>query len=149
MESKSFLFITTEAWRESARIIMDILHPVNNSFAEKYGECNFSDNLDDIGIIPVCLPKNMIEDGSFKERRYVSLKKRYADIRLHIPYEEFMKGDKIARISLCAKNIADAVAYVKKKDKSLDAEKLLAAISDSFEACHGKALKGLLERYFK
>ena len=145
---KSFLFFSTESKGSVATQIIRILNPVETYFTQKYRGRKFSENLDDIAIIPVCIPEDMIQDGCLKERRYVSLKKRYADIRLHISYDAFIKGDQSARIGLCAKNIAEAVSYIKKKDKTFDAEQFLNAIQESFEDCHGKALKGLLERYF-
>ena len=138
---KSFLFFSTESKGSAATQIMRILNPVENFFNQKYRGKKFSENLDDIAIIPVCIPEDMIQDGCLKERRYVSLKKRYADIRLHIPYDAFIKGDQSTRIGLCAKNIADAVSYIKKKDKTFDAEKFLNAIRESFEAHHGRGLE--------
>ena len=145
---KSFLFFSTESKGSAATQIMRILNPVETYFTQNYRGIKFSENLDDIAIIPVCIPEDMIQDGCLKERRNVSLKRRYADIRLHISYDAFIKGDQSARIALCAKNIAEAVSYIKKKDKTFDVEQFLNAIQESFDARHGRGLEGLLKRYF-
>lgn len=144
---ESILFFSTESKSPASILIMQILNPVGAAFTEKYHAEKFSENLEKIAIIPVCIPESMIQDGWLKERRYVSLKKRYADIRLHIPYDAFVQGDESIRVWLCMKNIADAVSYIKKKDKTFDAKKFLTAIGEIFQTQHGQALRGLPEQY--
>ena len=138
VQNKSFLFISVVAWRTAASIIMDILRPVEVTFAQRYGGTVFSEALDQIGVIPLCFPAEMREAPEIgKERRYVSLKNRYADLRLHISYEALIHGDPVSRLRLCAENIAAAAAYVRKKDKTFQENAFLEAISDCFYRVYG------------
>ena len=135
---ETFLFFSTVAWHTSASILMDILRPVENAFALHYGEEVFSEALDQIAVIPLCFPAEMHENPEIsRERRYVSLKNRYRDLRLHICYEALIHGDPITRIRLCFDNIVSAAAYVRKKDRTFQEKAFLDAVSDCFYRSYG------------
>lgn len=127
---KNFLFCSAEAHTPASIMLMDILAPLNKEFNRKYGNVCFSQNIDQIGIIPICIPQSSINLSYRKERRYVSLKKRMADVRLYISFETFVGGDIVLRRTLCLKNIEESVQYIARKDKSFRHEAFMNAIKD-------------------
>lgn len=126
---KGFLFFSTEAKSPAATLIMNILHPAEENFCVKYHQTTFSNQLDEIAIIPICVPQIMIDQGFGKERKYVSLKKRVADIRLQIPYLEFVNADDIRKIALCKENIYKAAQYIACRDNTFKLTPFLSAIN--------------------
>lgn len=130
-QAKKFLFFSTEAYNPAGEIIMSILVPAEKIFYEKYHEVSFSDCIEHIGIIPICLPQPLIEQGAGKIRKYVSLKRKTADVRLRLSYEELMNGDWKCAQKLCVKNIEEAAKYIAEKDKTFKFERFLAAIDDA------------------
>ena len=135
---KAFLFFSAVAWRSAAAVIMELLHPVETVFAQRYGKTSFSEALDQIGILPLCFPEEMHREPDIaKERRYVTLKKRYADLRLHISYEKLIAGNQEERLLLCAENIASAATYIRKKDRSFREKAFLNAVFDCFYEIYG------------
>ncbi len=115
------VFFSTEAQAPASVPLMKIL----NRFESKMEKVRYSDNLDSIGIIPVCMSERMLSQGFGKERNYVSMKKRSADIRLRIDYEAFLATDDRGRVQLCKACVARAAAYLKRKDPSFQYEKFM------------------------
>ena len=135
---KPFLFFSVVAWRTSAMLIMDILRPVERAFIQRYGMNSYSEALDQIAIIPLCFPEEIHQDPEIeRERQYVTLKNRYADLRLHISYESLIRGGQEERLRLCAENIASAAEYVHRKDKTFQKNAFLDAVSDCFYGVYG------------
>lgn len=104
-----------------------MLFPIEKEFTDRHFGERFSEKLDRLAIIPMCMPTITL-----KERRYISWKNRYADVRLIIPYDDFIYGDQTERILLCKKNIQTAVEYVKRKDATFEADRFLEAVEDAF-----------------
>lgn len=129
-QPKRFLFFSTEARMPASEIIMETLVPIEKLFHEQYGNCCFSENIDKMAIIPVCVPQPMIDRGFGKERRCVSPKKRTADMRLRLPYDMLMNADPKGRLMLCLENIKESARYVAGKDKSFQFDAFMAAIND-------------------
>lgn len=128
-QEKKFLFFSTEAKDPAARMIMNILIPIEKNFSEISRALSFSEALDSVGVIPVCVPSEMIRDGFGKERKYVSLKKRYADIRLRIDYEHFISSSAEEQRKICLSTVKKSINYVTTKDKTFD----LRLFDDVFE----------------
>lgn len=108
-------------------MIVNILNSIKLKF-DSIDPRTLSNQLDNIGIIPICLPEDMLSRGFGKERKYVSLKKRTADIRLRIPYETFMSCNFENQISLCRENLISAAKYIAKKDRSFNIDRFLSLI---------------------
>lgn len=123
----SFWFASLETYEAVGMKLADLLFSVEKKFTDRHFGESFSEKLDCLAIIPMCMPT-----VTLKERRYISWKNRYADIRLIIPYNEFLHGNQAERISLCKKNIQDAVEYVRKKDTTFEADRFLDAVWDAF-----------------
>lgn len=127
----SFWFVSLETYEAVGMKLADLIFPVAKEFTDRHFGESFSEKLDCLAIIPMCMPT-----VTFKERRYISWKNRYADIRLIIPYRDFLYGSRAKRISLCKKNIQDAVEYVRKKDTTFQADRFLEAVWAAFAAIY-------------
>jgi len=123
-----FLFFSAEAWSPAGAILMRLLVPVEKVFRKKYHHVLFSEMLDSVAIIPMCFPDHKLADIAIKERRYVSVKKKYADIRLILPYEPFVSGSTLERKKLCIQNIEAAAKYIATKDSTFRLKEFLEAI---------------------
>lgn len=126
------LFISTEAQSSSGHIISNIRNQIESRIGN-IEVTNYTNDLDSISIIINCFDKNFLSVGFGKTRKYISYKNRYADIRLNIPFEEFMEADKQKRFEMVKKNIYDSIRVVderinKKKGCSFDGERLIADI---------------------
>lgn len=81
----------------------------------------------------------MLDDGFCKERKYVSLKRQYADVRLRMDFEEFIHASQEEKEYLCRKNIEQAAKYISAKDKSFRLEPFCQiiknALSSKAETC--------------
>ncbi len=127
----SFWFVSLETYEGVGMKLGDLLFPVEKEFSDRHFGEQFSEQLDSLAIIPICMPT-----VTLKERRYISWKKRYADIRLIIPYHEFLNSNQAGRIELCKKNILDAVEYVRKKDATFEADRFLEEVWAAFSAIY-------------
>ena len=70
----------------------------------------YTDALAHIGIIPVCMTEEFL--SCWKERRYISWKKRYADIRLHVQLVPFVQAPKEERMAQCKRIVRDSLEVV-------------------------------------
>ena len=128
LQQMGFLFFSTEAKIPAGPILMDILRPIELRFYQLYQNVVFSQILREIAIIPVCFPEDMIQEGDIKERRYVSLKRSLADLRLFLSYEDLIDADYNGRKKLCFELIQKAAEYIATKDKTFQKEKFMNAI---------------------
>lgn len=127
----SFLRTSCEGSGGAPSMIGNILFPMNKVFTDRrFGE-RFSEQIDSMQICPICLHGEF--EGIMPERRYISWKKRKADVRLVIPYMEFVTAGSQERIEMVKKNIVDSVEYVRSRDKTFDANRFLEAVWDAFE----------------
>lgn len=132
-QEKKFIFLSTEAKSPASISLIKILVDVEKLFQEKYKNVKFSDELEQISIIPICISSDMINQGFGKERKYVSLKKRIADIRMQIPYLEFIGSGEKQQAILCKQNIIEAIKYIYKKDKTFKIDDFMCAIDFVFD----------------
>jgi len=101
------------------------LNKVYMSFDEKLKGLKATDygkELDSIGIIMVCATQELLDSGFLAERRYISWKKRFADMRLQINHNDFVNTDTRGRQLLVAKNIVDSIRVVELKSKKRKTE---------------------------
>ena len=131
------LFISTEAQSSSGHIISSIRNQIESRIGN-IEVTNYTNDLDSIGIIINCFDKNFLSVGFGKTRKYISYKNRYADIRLNIPFEEFMEADKDKRIDMVKNNIYESIQIIdsklnKKKGCSFDGERMIGDIEEKLE----------------
>ena len=117
-----FVFLSTEGEGTAAVKIMEILNPIQAALNKM--DKRYSSKLDSIAIIPLC-----VSDPTVPERRYVSLKKRYADLRLRIDWDAFCRATPGQRQQQCRENILASSAYIAKKDDSFLLKEFLADIA--------------------
>jgi len=108
-------FISAEIWRD-AGIVSDIERDICQKIDEdNYKITPFSKGIDSIGIIINCFPDNLLKAGFGKPRKYISYKKKFADIRLPIPYDDFMSADYDRKYRMVVKNIIDSIRVIDEK----------------------------------
>jgi len=123
---RRFVFFSTEGEGAAAVGIMEILNPIQTALDEM--DKRYSSRLDSIAIIPFC-----VSDPTAPERRYVSLKKRYADLRLRIDWEAFRTATPERRQQMCRENVRACAAYIAKKDASFLLREFLADIDTAIK----------------
>lgn len=75
------VFFSVEAHSPAASTIIDIL----NAFNKKMRDVReYSTELENIGVIPLCVSEQVPCNAPHRERRIVNLKKKYADVRTRI-----------------------------------------------------------------
>ena len=134
-KEKHFLFFSVEAQTPVGPILMDILRPLEQRFHQLYNNTSFSLQLKEIAVIPVCFPEQILQSGEIKERRYVSLKRSSADLRLFISYEDLAQANQNTRKELCLENIQKAAEYISGKDHTFQKEQFMSAIVTCFQGC--------------
>lgn len=128
------VFISIEADNAVAYIINDIRKIIEKETGA-IEVCDYTNDLDRIGIIINSWNENSLKFGHGKPRKYISYKQRFADIRLNIPYDEFLAADKKKRFEMVKKNIYDSIKVVderlsKKKGCSFDGDRMIADIEE-------------------
>ena len=108
------IFLSCEGDNILAPIIINIVRSLK-LYIKSIDISNYTDALDSIGIIINCFNKNDINNGFGKERKYISYKNRYADIRLLIDYDEFLNSDAQMRCTLVKDNIFSSIMIVHDK----------------------------------
>ena len=111
------LFISWEIWGEANNvgiICKDICKRIDE---EKYCISQYADNIESIGIVVNCHPNNHMIDGWGKPRKYINYKNKYADIRLPIPYDDFMNADYDKQYLMIVDNIIQSLRVVDEKCK--------------------------------
>ena len=101
-------------------VLLGIL--LSKKFSNKYS----TDKLNNITIVFICTDEDMIAQGFYKERRYISWKKKYADIRLMIPYAPFIKADQETKKRMIWDVIERALEYVRMKNAFVCIDELTA-----------------------
>ncbi len=107
--SDKFLFFSSETTPPAGQLLSDIYLPIETEFNRKFSEKNYGTELDRVAIICVCFAKEWIDYNPINERKYVSKKNRYADFRLSLDFEQFMKADNDAREKLFLDLVKNAI----------------------------------------
>lgn len=77
----------------------------------------YSADIPDVGIIVNCFPDDWLAKGFGKPRKYISYKHCYADIRLPLPYDEFMNSTPEKRYLMAVKNIIESIEVIEERCK--------------------------------
>ena len=108
-------FLSCEIWR-SANKVSEILREICVRIDEKTFEISpFAEGIEKVAIIVNCHPEGNMLDGWGKPRKYINYKKGYADIRLPIPYEEFISANYEEQFLMVVKNIVDSIRVIEEK----------------------------------
>ena len=105
-------FLSCEIWRSASKV-SEIVRDIGVKIDENSFEiAPFSDGIDSIGIIVNCHPEGNMLDGWGKPRKYISYKNRFADIRLPIPYFEFVSANYEDQYLMVVKNIVESIRVI-------------------------------------
>lgn len=118
------IFLSAEASSPTGPMLMRILKEYERRI-ENYDISRYSDNLDSVGIILICMKSSLLTDGFGKERWIVNLARREADLRPRIDYVAFANASDQERNKLCMEAIEKALEVVSRKDNSFRKELLL------------------------
>lgn len=113
-EHKTFIFqcrSTASCWQ----VFDEFNHPIGVEFNKRFLNKYSGDKLDNITIIFICTDEEMLSDGFYPERRYISWKNKYADIRLIIPYLQFINADNDTRKKMMWDVIERSLDYIRKR----------------------------------
>ena len=124
------LFISSDAQLPVAALIGDINKIISNRLECNINVSDYTKDIDKIGIIILSFTDEWKKWGHGKERRYISYKNRFADIRLNISYDEYLKSDKLTRFNIIKDTIISAIRIIdqrrnKKKGCSFDGQRMV------------------------
>ena len=108
-----FLFFSAEALHPAGKYLMNLIYPIQNEFNRKFTEKYADDELENITIVFICTSEEMLSQGFYNERRYISWKNKYADIRLIILYAPFISADIETRKKMMWDVIERAFDYIR------------------------------------
>lgn len=128
------LFLATEAQTPAAALISSIIRKINVATGD-IEVTEYTNALDRVGIIVNCFDATWMSWGYGKERKYISYKKHYADIRLNIPLECFMDSSSQTRFDLVKGVILESIRIIDskvntKKGCIFEGEKMIKLIED-------------------
>ena len=123
------LFISCEVWRTAYSISGIIKEICQKTDVNNYQISQYSQGIDSIGIIVNCHPDEHLMAGWGKPRTYISYKNRYADVRLPIPYVDYINADYDTKYLMVVKNIVVSIDRIGERCKK---SKRASFDSDSF-----------------
>ena len=82
---------------------------------EIYSMCR--DLVDIVGITPIIAPKDIIEQGLFKQEKKCDIKYGFASVSLWIDYDEYLKADITDKQIMIVKNILASIKTISRKAK--------------------------------
>ena len=145
-------FISCETGGSEAVNVPKIIRDICIKIEEKPFEISpFAEGIDDIGIIVNCFSDYLLAQGWGKPRKNISYKKGSADIRLPIPYNDFMAASYEDQYYMVVKNIVDSINVIeekcaKSKRAKLDADGLIKQFLSRLEISEDdiKDVKGVM-----
>lgn len=93
--------------------IYRLCQDIHNYFKDK----SYSEIINIIGSIPIIAPKELLENGKYKEVKHCSVSYGFADVNLYIDYEEYVEASMDEKKILIVKNVVDSVKTIKTKGK--------------------------------
>lgn len=78
---------------------------------------SYSEIIDIIGIIPIIAPKELLENGKYKEVKYCSVAYGFADVNLFVDYDKYIEANMDEKKALIIENVVDSVKAIKTKGK--------------------------------
>ena len=78
---------------------------------------SYSEVINIVGIIPIIAPRELIENGKYKEVKYCSVAYGFADVNLFVDYEKYIESTMDEKKSLIVKNVVDSIKAIKTRGK--------------------------------
>lgn len=108
------IFLSSEAYASASVIICYNIRIIKNKI-ETINVGEYTDVIDDIGIIINCFPIDEINLGLGKRREYISYKERFADIRLSLDFDELITASREKQFYMVINIIIESLRVVKNK----------------------------------
>ena len=134
--TKQPFFLSSEIWTEASMVSNILLE--NKQKMDVFDVLPYVENIESIAIIVNCFPDEMLRDGWGKPRKYISYQKKYADIRLPIPYDSFVHADYETEYRMVVDNIVQSIRVIdekcrKSKRAKCDSEGLIEVLLQRLE----------------
>lgn len=131
-----YLFFSCESQAPAGYFFTKFMCPVEELFNSRYSKDRHTEMLDNISMIPILLTEEALLRMEYKERKYVTKKRRYADMRLKMDFLEFVQGDDEHKVQMSMDMMRKAIEYVASKvsdfKKELFIEDLLSVIKEVY-----------------
>lgn len=102
--------------------VIDEIYKMCREISKYVENKKYSNIVNTIGITPIIAPKNIIEQGFFKQEKKCDIRYGVASVSLWIDYDEFLQSDLINKQIMIVKNILDSIKVIARKAK-IDYEK--------------------------
>lgn len=109
--------INTPAYYKERHGIDSEIYGLCQEIYQYFRNKKYSNFIDTIGIIPIVAPKELIEQGKYKEVKKCFVSYGFADVNLFIDYETYIEAGVEEKKVLIVKNILASVKAVKTKGK--------------------------------
>lgn len=139
MASK-YLFFSSECTPPAGYVLSKIYIPIENLFNESYSQGKYGGAIESIAIIPICCAKEWLEDHPRLERKYVSRKNKYADFRLYIDFEKFIKANEEQQIDLFSDNVHNSIEILAGRVYDFQKDNFLRDFDEIIEQLKNKNL---------
>ena len=81
--------------------VIDEIYSMCRGISKHVENKQYSDLVDIVGITPIIAPKDIIEQGLFKQEKKCDIKYGFASVSLWIDYDEYLKADITEDLSAC------------------------------------------------
>ena len=102
--------------------VIDEIYKMCREISKYVENKQYSNIVNTIGITPIIAPKDIIEQGFFKQEKKCDIRYGFASVSLWIDYDEFLQSDLINKQIMIVKNILDPIKVIARKAK-IDYEK--------------------------
>ena len=121
----AFLGFSAEATSPAGYLLMELIKPIRRNFNECFASKKYSTDLDELFIVFICMSQKM---GGYKDRKYISRKNRYADIRLNMDFDQFLLCDSKKRWLMMWALIQVAIDIVSERVSDFKRDELIEDI---------------------
>ena len=124
--TKQPFFLSSEIWT-GASMVSNILREIKQKL-DGFDVLPYVENIESIAIIVNCFPDEMLRDGWGKPRKYISYQKKYADIRLPIPYDSFVHADYETKYRMVVDNIVQSIRVIDEKCRKANGQNVIVRV---------------------
>ena len=97
--------------------VIDEIYKMCREISKYVENKQYSNIVNTIGITPIIAPKDIIEQGFFKQEKKCDIRYGFASVSLWIDYDEFLQSDLINKQIMIVKNILASIKTISRKAK--------------------------------
>lgn len=109
--------INSPAYYKNIYGVDDAVYWMCRKISLYFEDKNYSDLVDIIGICPIVAPKELIENGKWKENITYDLEYRLVIVGKQIEYDQYVNSDDEVKCKLMVGNILKSIKCISKKAK--------------------------------